>query len=165
MTNIHPEQSGTPCWFILWDYSLSSHSAPPLLSCLHVLVVNVGAFYKYCWFISIWDWASFNIQNKIYSEPRGSPSRTPHLDHILSPLPLPHHHHPSHFIFFSLSSYFLLFSLFLVSHIFIFTTLFQNLFFTLVVLLFYFVLFFFFYFLVSDRVIEFGYKYNVRIWI
>ena len=110
MNNIHPEQSGIPCWIILWDYILSSFPfCPPLLSRL-CFGGQCWGFYKYCWFIYIWDWGSSNIQNLIYSEPRGSPSRTPFVDYIFPSLQLLHHHYlPVFLLFFSFFFHFIFF--------------------------------------------------------
>ena len=96
-------------------FSLHSHSIP-LFYLVCVLVVSVRAFYKSCWFIQIWEWASSNIQNKIHSEPTGSPSRIPQVHYILLPQSLLHHHHSPVsplFSFFSFSSFLKFFFLFL----------------------------------------------------
>ena len=92
-------------------FSLHSYSAP-LFYLVYVLVVTVGALYKYCWFIEIWDWGSSNIQNLIHSEPRGSPSRTSQVHYILPPLPLPHHHQSPLFFSLSFSFFFTIFLFF-----------------------------------------------------
>ena len=100
---MHPEPSGIPCWFILWDYILSSFPFCPPFYLIYVLGNNVGSLYKYFWFIWIWNLATSTIENFIYSETRGLPSKIPQVDYIFPPLQLHHHHHvpvPPNILFF-----------------------------------------------------------------
>ena len=54
MTNIHPEPSGIPCWFILWDYIFSSFPfcSPPFMLFMFWwlmlgLYISIPGLYKF----------------------------------------------------------------------------------------------------------------------
>ena len=139
MTSVHPEPSGTPCWLILLRF-LIPILPPSFISFMFQwsmlgLSTSTSILYKF-------GTEHLLTCRTIYSEPRGSPYRTPQVHYICHPLQLHHHHHlpvsfpPAFFSLLLLFSFLFFFLLLWDSWHFIFSYFGLNLFFTLVVLCF-----------------------------